>query len=127
MRNLNFISKIDPDEFQLELFNDGKDGEPIFKREHLIMMNFTMVTGVSAMAFTSNLRKWNGAGDICIGSNGKKKLIYAAMDLPRPVHTSAMIDPKGATFRGVKFIKPIKPVPQFKLYPVNMFNRTFIG
>ena len=124
---MSFISKVNPDEFQLELFNDGNEGEPVFKREHLIMMNFTIITGASSTAFTSNLRRWWGASNVCIGMNGKKKMTYAAMDLPRPVHTSAMIDPKDATFRGVKFIKTIKPVPEFKLYPVNFFNRTFIG
>ena len=91
------------------------------------MMNFTIVTGASAMAFTSNLRRWWGASDVCIGINGKKKMTFAAMDAPQPVHTAAMIDPKDASFRGVKYVKPIRPDPQFKLYPVSLLNRTFIG
>ena len=127
LKDLNFISKANPDEFQLEFFNDAKENKPIFKREHLIMMNFTIITGTSALAFTSNLRRWWGASDVCIGINGKKKMTFAAMDAPRPVHTAAMIDPKDASFRGVRYVKPIKPDPQFKLYPVSLLNRTFIG
>ena len=125
--DINQIARAKQDDVRVEVFNDNKDGEPVFRREHLIMYQVTFVTGGSLMPFTGDLRKWDGSRDICISSKNKRKINFVGLDLPTPVHSTAMIDPKDASFRGVAFIKTLKPDPNLKLYPVAMTNRTFIG
>ena len=128
-RDLNSISKVDPERFELEIFNDDKHDDLVFKREHLIMMEVTLITGFSLMPFTAELKRWDGGSDICYSSRNRRKINFAGIDLPKPLHTNKMIcwSPDGASFKGASNIKPEKPNPLYKLYPVNLHNRTFIG
>ena len=128
-RDLNSISKVDHEKFELEIFNDDKHDDLIFKREHLIMMEATLITGFSLMPFTAELKRWDGGSEICYSSRNRRKINFAGIDLPKPTHTSKMIcwNPDGATFKGASYIQPERPNPLHKLYPVNLHNRTFIG
>lgn len=111
----------------IEVFNDNKEDEPIFRREHLVMFKMVFTTGCSSVPFTGEIRKWDGSRNICRSSKAKRKITFAGLDLPTLTHSTAMIDPSDATFRGVAYVKALKPDPNLKLYPVELMNRTFIG
>ena len=119
--------KIDHEKIDLEVFNDANENEMIFKREHLIILDATLITGCSPLPFTAEMRRWEGGSEICYTTKSKRKIIFAGIDLPKPVHTDKMINLKDATFKGASHIKPERPNPRHKLYPVNLLNRTFIG
>ena len=114
---------------ELEVFEDDKVDELVFKREHLIILDATVISGCSLQPFTAELKRWEGGSEICYSSKNRRKINFAGIDLPPMTHTNKMITwaPEKASFKGAPFIKPEKPNPLYKLYPVNLHNRTFIG
>ena len=125
--DLNHMSRIEEDDVVLDVFNDDKDGELIYNRSHLILLQFKIITGCSSNSFAAEIKKWDGSSSISYNGKSRKKITFAGLDLQTPVHSAAIINPKNATFKGPAFLKFDKPDPNMKLYPVVMYNRTFIG
>ena len=121
------MSRVAEDEVTLDVFNDDKGEELIYNRSHLILLQFKLITGCSSNSFAAEIKKWNGSSSICFNGKSKKKITFAGLDLQTPTHSASIINPENATFKGPAFLKFEKPDPNMKLYPVVMYNRTFIG
>ena len=125
--DLNHLTKVDEDDVIVEVFNDDKEDERIYNRTHLILFQFKLITGCSTSSFAADIKKWDGSRDICINNKSKKKISFAGLELRAPSHSTAYINPSNATFKGASSLTHEKPDPNLKLYPVALYNRTFIG
>ena len=124
---LNHLSKVVEDDVVIDVFNDDRDDDKVHDRVHLVLFQVKLTTGCSTNTFAAEVKKWDGSRAICVGGKGRKKITYAGLDMQTPSHSTALINPENATFKGTAFLKGDKPNPDLKLYPVVMYNRTFIG
>lgn len=119
--------KVKSEDVDLSLFNDDHEERPIFKREHMIHLEVIGIFGCSEQMFTSNMRNWEGAGDICYKAKTKKKMSYACRDIGEAIFSNQVIDDDTLTFKGTDSLPARRPTVEVKLYPINAEMRTIIG
>ena len=121
------FSNVKPDDVKLEVFNDREEQKPLFKREHLILLEVNFTSGASITPFTGEQRRWLGAGNICFSAKTKRKFLYTGRDIGIPVHSDAIIEPNSKAFLGSKKLPRRLPGAEQRLYPLDRYVRTLLG
>ena len=126
-KDLHVFSNVKPDDVQLEVFNDNEERKPLFKREHLILLEVNFTSGASVSPFTGEQRRWLGAGNICYSNKTKRKYLFTGRDIGKSVHSDTIIEPTSKTFLGSKKLPKHIPGAEQRLYPLDRYVRTLLG
>ena len=125
---MHYIARVNDGDVEVQLFNDGKVNRPSFKREHLVHCQLVGVYGVSETMFSQDYHIWEGKGDICFKTKGKKKVTFTGRDIgvDTEFEDNAVVTTDGI-FTGTEKLTDERPPADIKLTPLKCENRTIIG
>ena len=83
---------------------------------------------MSETMFSQDYHNWEGKGDICFKTKGKKKVTFTGRDIgvDTEFEDNAVVT-SGGIFTGTENLSDERPSADIKLTPLKCENRTIIG
>ena len=100
--------------------------KPIYKREHVLLVEIEGVFGVSVQPFTAEQRRWDGKCALETMGRGKRQARCIRMEIEE-AHLEEEIFTAEGIFKGSSSISAVKPKSAAKLHPFDAENRLILG